>query len=144
MLEKYVDSLYKELKNKLPGKEVQYKMAPFNHPKNMPFADDSVDAAVLLFIYPKNKSIYTLLIQRANYEGIHSGQISLPGGKYETKDKNFKQTALRETHEEIGINPSEIEIIGQLSPLHIPVSNFNVYPFIGYSKKNLTFFPTVK
>jgi 8-oxo-dGTP pyrophosphatase MutT (NUDIX family) len=73
------------------------------------------------------------LIQRPEYDGIHSGQISLPGGRYEEMDGQVLNTALRESKEEVGIEPGSVEIIGKLSELYIPPSNFMVYPFVGYT-----------
>ena len=139
MFENYINSLNDALKKTLPGVKAQNKMAPVKHLYNTTFSKESIDAAVLLLLYPKNNNIYTLLIQRPIYNGQHSGQISFPGGKYETFDKSFKQTALRETYEEIGITSSEISIIGNLSQLYIPVSNYKIYPFVGYLNKQPNF-----
>jgi len=141
MFKNYINSLNDALKKTLPGVKAQNKMAPVKHLYNTTFSKESIDAAVLLLLYPKNNNIYTLLIQRPIYNGQHSGQISFPGGKYETFDKSFKQTALRETYEEIGVTSSEISIIGNLSQLYIPVSNYKIYPFVGYSLKQPKFKP---
>ncbi len=75
---------------------------------------------------------------------MHSKQIAFPGGKHEPQDQNLQQTAQRETHEEIGILPNEYEVIGQISPLYIPPSNFMVTPFLAFSTNNLTFVPDEK
>ena len=83
-------------------------------------------------LYPIKNSIYTLLIQRPLYDGVHSGQVAFPGGRFEESDINLKTTALREAYEEVGIPIKEVEIIGQLTDLYIPPSNFLVTPFIGY------------
>ncbi len=64
-------------------------------------------------------------------ETVHSGQIAFPGGKAEKEDISLENTALRETFEEVGIQPQQIEIIGKLSDLYIPPSNFIVTPFVG-------------
>lgn len=61
----------------------------------------------------------------------HAGQISFPGGSMEASDPSLEFTALREAHEEIGIAPDQVEIIGALSQLYIPVSNFLVQPMVG-------------
>ncbi len=139
MFENYIKYLNKKLKKTLPGEKAQNKMAPTKHLSNIPIADNIINSAVLLLLYPHNNNIYTLLIQRPIYNGQHSGQISFPGGKYEITDKNLTQTALRETYEEIGINPTEIEIIGNLSQLYTPVSNYKIYPFVGYLNKQPNF-----
>ena len=72
-----------------------------------------------------------ILTQRHDYQGKHGGQISFPGGKMEDVDDDTIQTALRETHEEIGIDPAEIQVLGKLTDVYIPVSKFLVHPYIG-------------
>jgi 8-oxo-dGTP pyrophosphatase MutT (NUDIX family) len=67
-------------------------------------------AAVMMLFYQKNGMTHLVLIVRNSYEGVHSGQIAFPGGKWETEDENFSVT-LRETHEEVGIHPDKMEII---------------------------------
>ena len=63
------------------------------------------------------------MIQRPQYEGVHSGQIALPGGKYEDADKDLIATAIRETQEEVGADPNTIEVIGHLSEFMVSASN---------------------
>ena len=89
------------------------------------------EAAVTMLFYPKNSQTHLVLIVRNSYEGVHSAQIAFPGGKFEVGDSNLKETALRETEEEIGISRDKIEIVKDFSPLYIPPSNFMVYPFLG-------------
>ncbi|MGM8363368.1 NUDIX hydrolase [Flavobacterium sp. ARAG 55.4] len=89
------------------------------------------EAAVTMLFYPKNQQTHLVLIVRNSYEGVHSAQIAFPGGKFETGDINLRETALRETEEEIGISRSKIQIVKDFSPLYIPPSNFMVYPFLG-------------
>lgn len=97
-------------------------------------------AAVNIVMYLKNNAWHFPLIQRTeNERDRHSGQISLPGGKREEMDKDFAQTAIRETSEEIGIEKNYVRVIRELSPIYIPPSNFYVYPFISYTKKNPEF-----
>jgi 8-oxo-dGTP pyrophosphatase MutT (NUDIX family) len=71
-------------------------------------------------------------MKRPDYEGTHGGQISFPGGKFDPPDANLQETALRETKEEIGVPAGTITLLGPLSPLYIPVSEYEVYPFIGF------------
>ena len=115
----------------LPGEKVQLRMAPkgirnFPPNKNMPNP-----AAVLILLFPVIDEPYTVLMKRTEYQGAHSGQISLPGGKIEAIDVDLAQTALRETKEELGILSEKINIIGKLTPLFIPVSGFDVHPYVG-------------
>jgi 8-oxo-dGTP pyrophosphatase MutT (NUDIX family) len=91
----------------------------------------ALPAAVLLLFHPGRQGETRLIvIRRASYDGVHSGQISFPGGKRETEDKNLEQTALRETREEIGVDDRLIQLAGPLSDLYIPPSHFVVRPFL--------------
>lgn len=120
---------------KLPGIEAQFKLAPklrLNYNAKKIKANDPKIAAVLALFYPnQNNEVTLLLTKRANYNGTHSGQISFPGGKVEQSDLNLKQTALRETFEEVGIIDEDIEVIREFTEVYIPPSNFLVTPFIG-------------
>jgi len=115
--------------------------APYREIKtiNDALSKNAKESAVLILHYEKNNEVFLALIQRTIYEGKHSGQISFPGGKKELNDKSLKETALRETFEEIGIEPKNIEILAELTHLHIPVSNFLVYPFVGELNCSPTF-----
>jgi 8-oxo-dGTP pyrophosphatase MutT (NUDIX family) len=117
----------------LPGERAQNKMVPKGI-RNFPQNDNPPSsAAVLLLIFPVNSEPYTVFIKRTEYPGVHSGQISLPGGRIEATDVDLQHTALRETSEELGISSDNIKIIGKLSPLFIPVSRFEVNPYVGYT-----------
>lgn len=120
-------------KKKLLGFEIQKKMSP-PYRKILSFEEimlkKAKESAVLILLYEKNEKPYIVVIERSAYEGIHSKQISLPGGKKDITDKNLKNTAKREAQEEIGIKFEDIEVIAELSYLYIPVSNFIVYPFV--------------
>jgi 8-oxo-dGTP pyrophosphatase MutT (NUDIX family) len=134
----FATSLKNELSKGLPGTEVQWQMASSDRfVRNFPKvpAKDARIAAVLILLYPEKGSIHTVFIQRPEYEGVHGGQISFPGGKQEQKDENTVQTALREAYEETGIDPSIVKVIGTLTPLFIPVSNMIVTPVIGWADK---------
>ncbi len=119
----------------LPGIEAQFKLAPkmrleYNAKKIE--ANNPKIAAVLVLFYPnQNNEVSLLLTKRANYIGTHSGQISFPGGKFEKSDLNLKETALRETFEEVGIFQEKIDILREITEVYIPPSNFSVTPFIG-------------
>jgi 8-oxo-dGTP pyrophosphatase MutT (NUDIX family) len=100
---------------------------------------DARVAAVLILLYPDMGTIHTLFMQRHNYDGVHGGQISFPGGKKEPADKDVIETALREAEEETGVDKSTISVIGTLTPLFIPVSNMIVTPVIGWTKEKPAF-----
>ncbi len=122
-------SLETVLKKPLPGVKSQLKLSPPSR-EIIPPAKDKRDAAVTILLYPGKNSISTIFIKRNNYDGPHSGQISFPGGKFETSDITLKNTAIREINEEIGTNISAKDIIGNLTSLYIPISKFYVSPFI--------------
>ena len=76
-----------------------------------------------------------LCILRKTYNGVHSNQVGFPGGKVEKEDENLVATALRETHEEVGVHPHDVEIVREISEIYIPPSNFEVQPYIGLYKE---------
>jgi 8-oxo-dGTP pyrophosphatase MutT (NUDIX family) len=96
--------------------------------------------SVLILLYPETKSIYFPLIKRPDYLGAHSGQISLPGGKAEAGETVY-ETALREAQEEIGVDPSSVQLIGKLSDFFVIPSNFIVTPVIGVADAKPTLTP---
>jgi 8-oxo-dGTP pyrophosphatase MutT (NUDIX family) len=96
-------------------------------------------AAVMMLFYPKNYQTHLALILRTSYNGVHSSQIAFPGGKVEKEDIDLQHTALRETHEEIGIRPNFIHVVRGFTEVYIPPSNFMVHPFMGYSHNELAF-----
>jgi 8-oxo-dGTP pyrophosphatase MutT (NUDIX family) len=126
----YECKIIKALKDMLPGKEAQSRMAPVGR-ETQTTNQKTQKAGVLLLLFPSDDFIHTVFIRRQVYDGVHSGQISLPGGKQESGDNNLTETALRETQEEIGIHKDDVKILGKLTPLYIPVSNNFVYPVIG-------------
>ena len=87
-------------------------------------------AAVLVCFFKRNDEFFFPLIKRPIHEKNHPGQIALPGGSME-KNETLEMTALRESFEEVGIKPNDVKIIGQMTPLPVPVSNYLIYPFIG-------------
>jgi len=131
-----IDELKSKFQQPLPGTVSHLKMAPPNRAKELLEKQNYLlaarQSAVMVLLYPVNNQLHTVFIKRSEYDGIHSGQIAFPGGKKEKTDQNFEETALRETFEEVGIKSDEIELIGQLSDLFIPPSNFIVKPFVGY------------
>jgi 8-oxo-dGTP pyrophosphatase MutT (NUDIX family) len=87
--------------------------------------------SVLILLYPDKNNIIFPLIQRPQYVGAHSGQVSLPGGKAEAGE-DIITTALREGEEEIGIQQQQVQVLGCLSEFFVIPSNFLVTPVIGY------------
>lgn len=130
-LETIVPKLTEE---KLPGEKAQRSMM---HPlREMPSQEEirarcPRRSAVLFLLWEDSGKLYFALTLRRKYDGVHGGQVSLPGGKMESCDAGLEQTALRETAEELGIDPQNITIVRALTPLYIPVSNHCVHPFVG-------------
>jgi len=87
-------------------------------------------AAVLICFFRKNNEYYFPLIKRPMHNRNHPGQIALPGGSKE-RNESLKVAALREAFEEVGIQPNNVDVIGQMTPLPVPVSRYMIYPFIG-------------
>lgn len=122
----------------LPGSDAHALMA--HEERRQFFREHTVPAnakisSVLFLLYEENEVVYFPLIVRSKDGSVHSGQIGLPGGRYEEQDQDLAVTALRETEEEIGVRQNEIELLGKLSPIYIPPSNFIVHPYIGIHQK---------
>jgi len=125
--------LIERLQRELPGKRAHIEAAPY---RRVEFDISELAAArksgVLVLFYAKANEPHIALMQRPKYDGTHSGQVSFPGGKQEESDHNIEHTALREANEEVGVIMEDVEVIGQLSDVYIPVSKFNVSPVIGF------------
>lgn len=104
-------------------------------------SEGCTDAAVLLLLYPDDGELRMVFIKRNEYEGVHSGQISFPGGMKEQDDPDLQWTAIRETREETGVELSHDHLMGGLTTLYIPVSNFCVHPFVGWLDYTPVFSP---
>ena len=137
---KYVPKIKQE---KLLAEQAHLKMVPIERILDVEKINKSANkprkAAVMMLIYPKNNKSHLALIVRNTYPGVHSAQIGFPGGKVELEDSTLTHTALRETHEEIGIHPDKIEVIKNFTTVFIPPSNFVVAPFLGISYSELEF-----
>jgi len=140
-LEQFTSLVNNELNNGLPGFEAQNLMSPSILDHALKTSDPSIarDSSVLLLFYPHNGQLYIPFMKRTTGNNSHSGQISLPGGKYEESDANRTITAIRETNEELGVDCKKIKILGFLTELYIPVSNFMVLPVLGYCEKRPEF-----
>ena len=133
-----IEKLSKAFESPLPGWDAQKRLINYDRPP--PYDVASIDptarqGAVLVLLYPKNEELYTVLMLRSIYEGIHSGQVSFPGGKREVEDQSLWHTALREANEEVGITVEKVKLIGELTQVYIPPSRFLVTPFLAYAEE---------
>jgi 8-oxo-dGTP pyrophosphatase MutT (NUDIX family) len=141
-MKSFATRLQNEILKGLPGTEVQWQMASSDRMiRNFPRlpGNDARVAAVLILLYPHNGYLNTVFMQRHDYDGVHGGQISFPGGKKELSDRDIIHTAVREAEEETGVDPSKISVIGTLTPLFIPVSNMMVTPVVGWTEEKPSF-----
>ena len=143
--QEFLQYVPKLIEARLPALDAHIKMAPLERLESLKSSNSGGKspriAAVMMLFYPKNDATHLVLIVRNSYKGVHSAQIAFPGGKYELDDQDFAETALRETHEEIGIHPDKIEVLKPFTALYIPPSNFMVHPFLGISREELEFIP---
>ncbi|MCA9867076.1 MAG: CoA pyrophosphatase [Anaerolineales bacterium] len=114
------------------GPAAQRRMAPVARPMARP--NDQPNSprlgGILILLYCVDDEFHIVLTQRPDYDGVHAGQVSCPGGRHEPPE-TLGETALRETWEEIGIPPADVELLGQLTPLYVMPSDFEVHPFVG-------------
>ena len=140
----FENKIVKIKKMELPGESAQFKMAPMERLaelKRIAVEKKSArKAGVLALFYPSEANQTMLaLILRKTYKGVHSAQIGFPGGKYENEDHSLKETALRETEEEIGVIRNTVSVLKQLTEVYIPPSNFFVQPYVGITKNTPEF-----
>lgn len=137
-MEQKINKLKLKLTEPLPGEDAQYMMAPLQRQKKtvseLSEEEYRKSAVIILICSDANNNFYIPLTERFAYDGVHSGQVSLPGGKFEESDLDHTNTALRECFEEIGIEKNDIEVLGELTPLYIPVSKYLVRPIVGHCR----------
>jgi 8-oxo-dGTP pyrophosphatase MutT (NUDIX family) len=94
-------------------------------------APGRVDAAVLLPLFGWPEKPGLVFTERRADMRRHAGEISFPGGRQDEPDEDLRATALRESHEEVGLEPGQVELIGALPPVGTFVTNYKVHPFVG-------------
>lgn len=134
--------LQERLKAPLPGVASHQK---YMHPgRSTVIRPDARSSAVLILLYPHHNQAYFPLILRPQYDGTHGGQMALPGGKSEPSDETIVRTALREAQEEIGIRALDVQVLGHLTEVNIPISNYVVYPIVGALNYAPEFYPDAR
>ena len=132
-LKKIEEALRERLAGTLPGTEAQLRFAPtparpgwrIDH-----YPEDARIAAALLLLYPGETGVSIPLTVRASGLARHAGQISLPGGATDPGEP-IAAAALREASEEIGLDPTAVRVLGELTPVHVLVSGFTIHPIVG-------------
>lgn len=146
--EKFKQLIPKIKKMSVPGERSHFLMAPEMRIRELNTITieekNPRHAAVMMLLYPKADITNLVLILRPEYEGVHSGQIALPGGKVEEYDLNYSEAALRETWEEVGVNRETVQIVSTLTKVYIPPSNFWVHPFLGFTDVLPDFVPQLE
>ena len=138
----FTNDLRQRLQRPLPGEAAHQKMASTARYKlGITPNERTRRSAVLICFYPYQHSIFLPLILRPQYDGVHAGQMAFPGGRMERIDENLTRTALRETQEEVGIRVSDVKVLGLLTELFIPPSNFYVQPVVGVLPYRPDFYP---
>ena len=136
--------LQTRLNDPMPGMEASKEMFPVlaNGDRiRMEHDEKAREGAVMILLYQDEGTVRFPIIQRPIYPGVHSGQMALPGGKSEEDDKDLIATALREMEEEIGVPANDVEVIGSLSSFYVAVSNFQILPVIGLTRKQPVYVP---
>jgi 8-oxo-dGTP pyrophosphatase MutT (NUDIX family) len=146
LYEPFLRQIRHDLVGLLPGKPAQYRMAPQLQPMRGEETYDTPrpDArrgGVLALFYPQGDRLHLPLILRPTYTGVHSGQVGFPGGGFDPLDTDLTATALREAYEEVGVHPSEVTVLGHLTPLYVFASNYLVLPTVAWTDYRPDFRP---
>ena len=143
-IEHWANALCEALKNPLPGSNAHVKLAPDDRKQGLidqKWPKNAKRSAVTFLLFPVEQQWYTVVMKRVIYDGVHSGQISFPGGQMEKSDKNLLQTAQREFHEETDVALKSVDYIGALTELYIPPSNFLVQTYVAVLSEQPLFIP---
>jgi 8-oxo-dGTP pyrophosphatase MutT (NUDIX family) len=136
--------LARRLQGEKPGLQSQLRMVPDPRPGDKTFqeaGDTCLRAGVLVLIYPREGRYYIVLTRRTSQVAHHQAQISFPGGQMDARE-NAVETALREAEEELNVDPAGVRVLGELTPLYVPPSNFCIYPVVAAAEKRPEFRPS--
>jgi 8-oxo-dGTP pyrophosphatase MutT (NUDIX family) len=137
-------SLEERLSGPKPGLKAQLRMTPNPRPGDQVYyevEDSSLKAGVLVLFYPREDRLHLVLTRRTDKVDFHKGQISFPGGRLEAGE-GLEEAALREAQEELDVDPDSIRILGMLTPLYIPPSNYCIYPVVALTESRPDFQPS--
>ncbi len=121
-------------------------MAPYQRKSAKDVVEEAVEvrhASTMMLLYPKGDEWFFALMLRPDYDGVHGGQVSFPGGKRE-EGESALDNALREMEEEIGLDRKKVKILGELTDVYIPPSNMLVNPFVGMVDFEPAFIPDAR
>lgn len=138
----FISDLKQKFQSPLPGDKAHEKMLALSGLRlSIKPNERTRRSAVLILFYPNKGEIFLPLILRPAYDGVHSGQMAFPGGRFEPSDEDLIRTAKREAQEEIGLRITDVKVVGMLSELFIPPSNFFVLPVVAYLPYRPDFYP---
>jgi len=136
--------LERRLRGPMPGLVSQLKMVPDPRPGDKTYqeaGETCLRAGVLVLLYPREGHHYLVLTRRTSQLAHHQAQVSFPGGQMDEQESAV-ETALREAAEELNIVPAEVRVLGQLTPLYIPPSNYCIYPVVAAAERRPDFRPS--
>jgi 8-oxo-dGTP pyrophosphatase MutT (NUDIX family) len=137
---RFPDAVRRRLASTLPGLAAQLRMAPRPIYRPDPALESTLrPAAALLLIYPHNDEWHVPLTVRGAGLRHHTGQVALPGGRLDHPQETIEQAALREAHEEIGVVPADVEVLGRLTPIPVVVSGHLLQPVVGVARQRPSF-----
>lgn len=135
-----IEQIQLALTHPRPGMAAWVRMMP--RPRNIipPPDANPREAGVLILLYPWDETTYLVLTRRSEGLATHKGQISLPGGGLKSGETPY-QAALREAHEELGVPLDAMTVLGELTPLYIPPSNYIIHPVVACAAQRPVFTP---
>ncbi|MDF1513375.1 MAG: CoA pyrophosphatase [Anaerolineae bacterium] len=136
------NALKNALEAPLPGEPAHLKMAPPNRISQPSPGKETRTSAVLILLYPTPDGIVIPFTLRLDTLAHHPGEICFPGGGVEEGDSTLEFTALRETAEELGLDPSSVQILGSLTPLYVSASRNFVHPIVGWVSSRPVYSPS--
>ena len=139
-----LENLERRLRGAKPGLAAQLKMVPDHRRREKTYleaGDSCSKAGVLVLLYPREGRLHIVLTRRTANVAHHQAQISFPGG-HQDSHETVIETALRETEEELNVTPSSVRILGELTPLYVPPSNYCIYPVVAAAETRPEFVPS--